>query len=69
MRILKALASEAYPCGCLLGVYETYDGEVVRLVDAVGAYCRTHRIGQRVEPGDGASAQRQSDFSMARDSP
>lgn len=48
MRILRAVASEAHQCGCLLGIYETYDGEIVRLVDEVGDGCSTHFQGQRL---------------------
>jgi hypothetical protein len=68
MRILKALSSEAHACGCLLGIYETYNGDVVSLVDAVGEYCRTHTVGQQVEAGGGTRAQRPSDLSTARPS-
>jgi hypothetical protein len=41
MRILKGVSSRFLPCGCLAGVYETYDGEIVTIVDARGASC-TH---------------------------
>jgi hypothetical protein len=33
MRILRGLTSRLLPCGCLAGVYETYDGAVVTLLD------------------------------------
>lgn len=33
MRILRGLASRLLPCGCVAGIYETYDGEVVTLLD------------------------------------
>lgn len=56
MRVLKALSSQAHPCGCLVGVYETYSGKVVRLVDFVSNSCARHRLGQILEPGD-AGAQ------------
>ena len=39
MRILRGLNSHQLPCGCLLGVYETYDGLVVRLFDAISDTC------------------------------
>jgi hypothetical protein len=39
MRILRGLSSRFLPCGCLAGVYETYDGEIVTIVDARGATC------------------------------
>ena len=47
MRILRGLNSHQLPCGCLLGVYETYDGLVVRLFDAISDTCRNpgHRPG------------------------
>lgn len=33
MRILRGLTSRLLPCGCLAGIYETYDGTVVTLLD------------------------------------
>lgn len=48
MRILRAVASEAHECGCLVGIYETYGGEIVRLVDEVGEDCSTHSQGQQL---------------------
>ena len=33
MRILRGLTSRLLPCGCIAGIYETYDGEVVSLLD------------------------------------
>ena len=38
-RILRGLTSEHLPCGCVCGVYETYDGRVVTVLDAVGERC------------------------------
>ena len=38
-RILRGLSSKILPCGCLLGIYETYEGTVIGLVDAKGATC------------------------------
>jgi hypothetical protein len=38
-RILRGLSSRLLPCGCLLGIYETYEGTVVGLVDAKAANC------------------------------
>jgi hypothetical protein len=34
------------PCGCLIGVYETYDRDVIATIDARGAACRlpAHRL-------------------------
>jgi hypothetical protein len=31
------------PCGCLVGVYETYDGRVVASIDARGPSCEDLR--------------------------
>lgn len=60
MRILRGLNSHQLPCGCLLGVYETYDGLVVRLFDAISDTCANpgHRPGTVVpaEPADVALA-------------
>ena len=43
-RILRGLSSRLLPCGCLLGIYETYEGSVIGLVDLKSAKCadRTH---------------------------
>jgi hypothetical protein len=51
MRIRLALNSYSRPCGCLVGVYETYAGEVVEIVDARGEECRdrSHRRGARLD--------------------
>jgi hypothetical protein len=40
-RILRGLTSEHLACGCVRGVYETYDGRVVTVIDALGDTCRT----------------------------
>ena len=49
-RILRGLSSKVLPCGCLAGVYETYDGHVVRILDAKGNSCReaAHELGKFV---------------------
>jgi hypothetical protein len=39
MRILRGLSSRLLPCGCMAGVYETYDGPVVTLIDEREAAC------------------------------
>jgi hypothetical protein len=43
MRILRGLGGTVLPCGCLAGVYETYDGEIVTLIDTADASCRDDR--------------------------
>ena len=46
-RILRGLGSRLLPCGCLLGVYETYEGTVIGLIDAKASVCAidTHQGG------------------------
>ena len=39
MRILRGLSSRFLPCGCLAGIYETYEGEIVSIVDARSTTC------------------------------
>ena len=36
------------PCGCLVGIYETYGGEVISLIDACAASCPGHRLHDNV---------------------
>ena len=50
MRILRGLSSRFLPCGCLAGVYETYDGNVVSILDAKSGSCANdaHRNGNIV---------------------
>lgn len=47
MRILRGLSSRCLPCGCLAGVYETYESTLVTIVDAKGTGCESssHREG------------------------
>ena len=60
-RILRGLSSKVLPCGCLLGIYETYEGSVIGLVDLKSARCadRTH---------DGGSIIPASRFNSGADS-
>jgi hypothetical protein len=39
MRILRGLTSRLLPCGCIAGVYETYDGAIVTLLDERESGC------------------------------
>jgi hypothetical protein len=50
MRILRGLTSRLLPCGCIAGIYETYDGQVVALLDERQASCgnRAHRTGTQI---------------------
>jgi len=58
MGILRGLDSRLLSCGCLIGIYETYSGKTLSIVDARGERCRdgTHRLNNvipngRVGPG------------------
>jgi hypothetical protein len=53
MAILRGLSSRLLTCGCLAGVYETYEGAVVTIVDARGPECTnpTHVDGKTI-PND-----------------
>jgi len=53
MRILRGLGSRTLGCGCLVGIYETYDGDVVTIVDERGASC----YNPRHEPGHSVAQQ------------
>jgi hypothetical protein len=46
MRILRGVGSRMLPCGCLVGIYETYSTNTVALIDARGSGCleTTHRV-------------------------
>jgi hypothetical protein len=50
MRILRGLSSKFLPCGCLTGIYETYDGHVVGILDAKSGTCtiKTHQNGKQL---------------------
>jgi hypothetical protein len=50
MRILRGLTSRVLPCKCVAGVYETYDGDVVTLLDERESTCQidTHENGNRI---------------------
>jgi hypothetical protein len=46
MRLLRGLGGRVLSCGCLIGIYETYEGQVVATIDAPGAACgdAAHRL-------------------------
>lgn len=46
MRLLRGLAGRVLSCGCLVGVYETYNSGVVATIDARGPLCEhnDHRL-------------------------
>jgi len=47
MRILRGAGSALLPCGCFVGLYETYSGPTVQIVEERGASCSDARH----EPG------------------
>lgn len=57
MRILRGLTSHVLPCGCVAGVYETYDGDVLTLLDERDSACPidTHQDGNRIPDLDAAA--------------
>ena len=59
MRILRGLTSQVLPCGCVAGVYETYDGDVVTLLDEHDSSCAidTHQEGNRIPDLDAAASK------------
>jgi hypothetical protein len=50
MRILRGLTSRLLPCGCIAGVYETYQGRVITLLDDRHASCTepSHVAGEEI---------------------
>jgi hypothetical protein len=68
MRILRGLSSKFLTCGCLAGVYETYDGEVVGILDAKGSMCTdgTHQDGKMISIEFSDSPPLQADASSHR---
>jgi hypothetical protein len=47
MRLLRVIQSRLLACGCLVGVYETYGGESLEIIDSRGQDCveASHRPG------------------------
>lgn len=39
MRILRVVGSRLLPCGCFVGLYETYSGPTVQIVEERGVSC------------------------------
>jgi len=58
MRILRGLSSRTLPCGCIVGLYECYDGRVVSIVDYRGPACGNpaHRVGMAFAAGQDTPA-------------
>lgn len=51
MRILRGLGGRGLACGCLIGVYETYDSQTVAVIDAKGSKCanEAHRVDSTID--------------------
>jgi len=62
MRILRGLTSRILPCGCLAGVYETYNNLTVAIIDERGGECAdpAHQAGKSVPELSHESASRRS---------
>lgn len=50
MAILRGVSSRVLSCGCVAGLYETYRGDIVAIVDVRAAACTdtTHETGNIV---------------------
>jgi hypothetical protein len=59
MRLLRGLGSQLLPCGCLAGVYETYAGTTVSIIDARADRCpiERHVLGSTVPIGTAGQAR------------
>jgi hypothetical protein len=53
MRVLRVVAGWHLRCGCFVGLYETYRGPVVPVIDETGRSCRdpAHRRGHVIMAG------------------
>ena len=60
LRILRGLGSRTLPCGCLVGLYETYATRTVAVIDAKGSYCtvKAHRVDADIDAEAMASIER-----------
>ena len=54
MRLQRGLGGRQLACGCLTGVYETYEGQILQIVDAVSEACTdpAHRPGAHLPAGE-----------------
>ncbi len=50
MRILRVVGSGLLPCGCFVGLYETYSGPTVQIIEEPGLTCTEvdHRAGTHI---------------------
>ncbi len=51
MRILRVVGSGLLPCGCFVGLYETFHGGTVQIIEERGGTCAeaAHRPGRRLD--------------------
>lgn len=51
MRILRGVSGRVLTCGCLVGIYETYSGTVLAMIDARELACPVpaHQLRAEVE--------------------
>ena len=70
MRILRGVGSRVLPCGCLVGLYETYNGRLIAVIDGCSETCtdRTHRVNTAL-PVTSYSASRDSVCAPVRPDP
>ena len=73
MPILRGTNSALLPCGCVIGVYETYRGQSLAIVDLKNPRCtdRSHRVNARILwiAGNGSAPGRTLTTSPPHDSP
>jgi len=64
--ILRGLGSRTLACGCVVGLYETYDSRAIAILDVLGTGCKNprHRLNVEVhidepakDPGAGRSTK------------
>jgi hypothetical protein len=50
VRIQRGLSSRVLACGCIAGIYETYDDRVIAIVDVRSAACGdpAHALGRAI---------------------
>jgi hypothetical protein len=71
MRILRGLGSRRLACECVVGIYETYDGAAVAILDVRDAGCtdaqhqRDAEVDLRTAPA--AQAHEESDLASSQD--
>ena len=71
MPILRGTNSALLPCGCVIGLYETYGSQTVAIVDLKSSTCtdRLHRENARVQWNAATLQAHQSQHSPERAQP